>query len=82
MDAAAPGWSRSSDPANRASTRAARSAESRSPGIPQRLADRSVQPFGQMAEHVAQLVYLAPLHHPEGTEDIADGPGAAPARRR
>ena len=30
MDAAAPGWSRSSDPANRSSTRAARSAESRS----------------------------------------------------
>ena len=61
IDAAAPGWSRSSDPANRSSTRAARFAESRSQASPQRLADGRVQPFGQMPEHVAQLVYFIPI---------------------
>ena len=79
MDAAAPGWSRSSEPANRFSTRAARSADSRSQASRNALPTESVQPFGQMAEHVAQLVYLAPLHHPEGTEHIGDGP-AQPRR--
>ena len=34
MDAAAPGWSRSSDPASRSSARAARFAESRSASTP------------------------------------------------
>ena len=61
MDAAAPGWSRSSDPANRSSTRAAPSAESRSQASRNALPTESVQPFGQMAEHVAELVQFMPM---------------------
>ena len=44
------------------------------PRIPQRLADRRVQPLGQMAEHVPALVYLATLHHAARSEHVGDGP--------
>ena len=44
------------------------------PRIPQRLANRGVQPLGQMADDVPPLVDLAALHHAARTEDIGDGP--------
>ena len=64
MDAAAPGCSRSSDLASRSSTRAAR-CRIQVPRIPQRLADRDVQPLGEMADDVPPLMDLAALHHGE-----------------
>ena len=82
MDAAAPGWSRSSDPASRSSAprRATRRIEV--PGIPQRLADIPVQPLGQMADHVPVLVHLTALHHAARAEDVRDGPAQPPVRHR
>ena len=61
MDAAAPGWSRSSEPANRFSIRAARSADSRSQTSRNALPTDACSRSGRWAEHVAQLVSFMAL---------------------
>ena len=61
--AAAAGWSRSGDCGNRSHTRSARSAESRSEASREALLTEVVQPFREMADHVAEPVRLTALHH-------------------
>ena len=74
MDAAAPGWSRSSEPASRSSTRAARSAESRFHASRNALPTEVCSRSGRWPTMFPYLWDLAALHHAARTEDVGNGP--------